>query len=89
MTLGHSSNATGQRGWNEQPEGIESGCGGSPPNPDGALRKRKSPIDGKAAASASVYGCAGFANTGADAQQSVFHAHVHVLGGRGLTWPPG
>ena len=29
------------------------------------------------------------ANTGADAQQSVFHAHVHVLGGRGLTWPPG
>jgi histidine triad (HIT) family protein len=29
------------------------------------------------------------ANTGADAQQSVFHAHVHVLGGRGLSWPPG
>ena len=28
-------------------------------------------------------------NTGADAQQSVFHAHLHVLGGRGLTWPPG
>ena len=29
------------------------------------------------------------ANTGAAAQQSVFHAHVHVLGGRELTWPPG
>jgi histidine triad (HIT) family protein len=29
------------------------------------------------------------ANTGAAAQQSVFHAHVHVLGGRALTWPPG
>lgn len=29
------------------------------------------------------------ANTGARAQQSVFHAHVHVLGGRDLTWPPG
>ena len=28
-------------------------------------------------------------NTGADAQQSVFHAHLHVLGGRALTWPPG
>lgn len=29
------------------------------------------------------------ANNGAGAQQSVFHAHVHVLGGRALTWPPG
>lgn len=28
-------------------------------------------------------------NTGAQAQQSVFHAHVHVLGGREMTWPPG
>ena len=28
-------------------------------------------------------------NTGAAAQQSVFHAHVHVLGGRDMTWPPG
>lgn len=28
-------------------------------------------------------------NNGAAAQQSVFHAHVHVLGGRPLTWPPG
>lgn len=29
------------------------------------------------------------ANTGAGAGQSVFHAHVHVLGGRNLSWPPG
>ena len=29
------------------------------------------------------------ATTGAAAQQSVFHAHVHVIGGRTLTWPPG
>jgi len=29
------------------------------------------------------------ANTGADAGQTVFHLHVHVLGGRGLGWPPG
>ncbi len=28
-------------------------------------------------------------NTGADAGQTVFHAHVHVLAGRSLTWPPG
>jgi len=28
-------------------------------------------------------------NTGADAGQSVFHAHLHVLGGRNLAWPPG
>lgn len=28
-------------------------------------------------------------NTGADAGQSVFHVHAHVLGGRDLTWPPG
>ena len=28
-------------------------------------------------------------NTGAGAGQSVFHVHVHVLGGRRLTWPPG
>ena len=28
-------------------------------------------------------------NTGAEAGQTVFHIHVHVLGGRRLTWPPG
>jgi len=28
-------------------------------------------------------------NTGAGAGQSVFHLHVHVLGGRSFTWPPG
>ena len=28
-------------------------------------------------------------NTGADAGQSVFHAHMHLLGGRALAWPPG
>ncbi|MBK9476261.1 MAG: HIT domain-containing protein [Tetrasphaera sp.] len=28
-------------------------------------------------------------NTGARSGQSVFHAHVHVLGGRDLGWPPG
>jgi histidine triad (HIT) family protein len=28
-------------------------------------------------------------NTGPGAGQTVFHVHVHVLGGRRLTWPPG
>jgi histidine triad (HIT) family protein len=28
-------------------------------------------------------------NTGAGAGQSVQHVHVHLLGGRSLTWPPG
>jgi len=28
-------------------------------------------------------------NTGAGAGQSVFHTHLHVLGGRELGWPPG
>ena len=28
-------------------------------------------------------------NVGADAGQSVFHLHLHVLGGRTMEWPPG
>ncbi|HEX6507787.1 MAG TPA: histidine triad nucleotide-binding protein [Chloroflexota bacterium] len=28
-------------------------------------------------------------NNGPDAQQSVPHLHVHVLGGRATSWPPG
>ena len=28
-------------------------------------------------------------NSGIDGGQTVFHVHAHVLGGRGLAWPPG
>ena len=28
-------------------------------------------------------------NTGANAGQTVFHIHLHLLGGRRLGWPPG
>jgi histidine triad (HIT) family protein len=28
-------------------------------------------------------------NVGPDAGQSVFHLHLHLLGGRRLAWPPG
>lgn len=28
-------------------------------------------------------------NNGSDAGQTVFHLHMHVLGGRRLGWPPG
>ncbi len=29
------------------------------------------------------------ANTGSQAGQTVYHAHLHLLGGRDLGWPPG
>lgn len=28
-------------------------------------------------------------NTGVDGGQTVYHLHIHILGGRGLAWPPG
>jgi histidine triad (HIT) family protein len=28
-------------------------------------------------------------NNGSGAGQTVFHLHVHLLGGRAMTWPPG
>ena len=28
-------------------------------------------------------------NNGKDGAQSVYHLHIHILGGRQMTWPPG
>lgn len=28
-------------------------------------------------------------NNGVEAGQTVFHIHIHILGGRGMSWPPG
>ena len=28
-------------------------------------------------------------NTGTEAGQTVFHLHLHIIGGRSLKWPPG
>jgi histidine triad (HIT) family protein len=28
-------------------------------------------------------------NTNRDAGQTVFHVHLHLIGGRSMTWPPG
>ena len=45
-----------------------------------------------AAAVAEAEGLTGYRlvlNTGREAGQTVFHTHLHVLGGRSLTWPPG
>jgi histidine triad (HIT) family protein len=43
-------------------------------------------------ASAQGYRASGYRtvfNCNADAGQTVFHIHLHVLGGRKLSWPPG
>jgi histidine triad (HIT) family protein len=41
------------------------------------------------AASRALAGYRTVFNTGAEAGQSVFHAHLHLIGGRALQWPPG
>ena len=47
---------------------------------------------GAAIANERGYGQGGYRtvfNCNADAGQTVFHIHLHVLGGRGFSWPPG
>ncbi|MCP2237429.1 histidine triad nucleotide-binding protein [Prauserella halophila] len=58
---------------------------------DPALAGRVLDVAGQVAAADGV-DAAGYRlvfNTGKDGQQTVFHAHCHVLGGRGMEWPPG
>jgi histidine triad (HIT) family protein len=47
---------------------------------------------GAAIAAARGYAARGYRtvfNCNAEAGQTVFHIHLHVLAGRGFTWPPG
>ncbi|CAM5677718.1 hypothetical protein SCYAM73S_08683 [Streptomyces cyaneofuscatus] len=53
--------------------------------PTCCARPRPSPTDEKLDAT----GYRIVFNTGSGAGQTVWHAHAHVLGGRGLEWPPG
>jgi len=46
-------------------------------------------IASQIAASRGLSGYRTVFNTGAEAGQSVFHAHLHLIGGRALAWPPG
>ena len=46
-------------------------------------------VAGKIAAEAGLDGYRMVFNTGADGGQTVFHTHLHLLGGRAMTWPPG
>jgi histidine triad (HIT) family protein len=53
----------------------------------GAMMRRAATLAGERG-----YGERGYRtvfNTNAESGQSVFHIHLHVLGGRGLAWPPG
>ena len=43
----------------------------------------------KVAADASLRGYRIVSNVGPESGQSVFHLHVHLLGGRRMSWPPG
>jgi histidine triad (HIT) family protein len=59
---------------------------------DDAALLGKLMLAGAERARANGYGDSGFrvvVNAGADAGQTVFHVHLHVLAGRPLGWPPG
>ena len=46
-------------------------------------------VASKVAAQEGLTGFRLVTNNGAEAGQTVFHLHIHVLGGRALDWPPG
>lgn len=43
----------------------------------------------RVAEEAGLHGYRIVTNVGAEAGQSVFHLHFHLLGGRSMSWPPG
>jgi histidine triad (HIT) family protein len=53
----------------------------------GSLVRRAAAIAGERGCAANGYRTV--FNTNRDAGQTVFHIHLHLLGGRSLTWPPG
>jgi histidine triad (HIT) family protein len=53
----------------------------------GELVRRASAIAGERGISAGGYRTV--FNTNRDAGQTVFHIHLHLLGGRPMAWPPG
>lgn len=57
------------------------------PNLVGKMMLLGAEIARRAGIAESGYRCV--INTNADAGQTVFHVHLHVLGGRQLAWPPG
>lgn len=66
------------------------GLGEAAPGDEAVLGKLM--LTGARLAKAAGFGDTGFRvvmNTGPDAGQTVHHAHLHVLAGRGLAWPPG
>ena len=46
-------------------------------------------VAAKIAADLNLDGYRSVFNTGGSSGQSVFHAHLHILGGRPFAWPPG
>ena len=50
---------------------------------------RRARRDRRANAATPTAGIRTVFNCNADAGQTVFHVHLHVLGGRALAWPPG
>ena len=56
---------------------------------DDALVGRLHRVAAEVARAAGLRDFRAVVNCGAGAGQSVFHLHIHVLGGRGLAWPPG
>jgi len=56
---------------------------------DGGLLGHLMLVAGRVARDAGLKDFRVVVNDGAGAGQTVFHLHLHVIGGRALSWPPG